>query len=62
MERSKKEGNQRANNYTRLIQALVEIGQIGKAKQHAVELLKLNPNFSLKNWQKSQPYKNPADL
>ena len=61
MERTEKAGNQHANNYTSLIQALVEFDQIGKAKQHAVELLKLNPNFSIKNWQKSLPYKNPAD-
>ena len=62
MERSKKEGVHRVNNYTRIIQALVEFGQIGKAKQYAAEVIKLDPTFSLANWQKSLFYKNHSDL
>jgi adenylate cyclase len=62
IERVKIEGGQRVNNHTRLIQALVESGQIESANNHAAEVLKLDPNFSLKNWQKSLFYKNPSDL
>ena len=61
-ERAKVEGSQRVNDHTRLIQALVEFGQIERAKNEATEVLKLDPNFSLKNWQKSLFYKNPSDL
>jgi tetratricopeptide (TPR) repeat protein len=62
IERAKVEGGQRVNNHTRLIQALVELGNLEDAKDQAAEVLKLDPNFSLKNWQKSLFYKDPADL
>ena len=60
--RAKAEGGKRVNNHTRLIQALVELGRIEDAKDQAAEVLKLEPNFSLKNWQKTLFYKDPADL
>ena len=62
IERAKVEGGQRVNNHTRLIQTLVELGNLEDAKDQAAEVLKLDPNFSLKNWQKSLFYKDPADL
>jgi adenylate cyclase len=59
-ERAKSEGSQL--NYTYLVYSLVSLGQIEEANALAAEQLKLDPSFSLENWQKSRFYKDPADL
>jgi hypothetical protein len=40
----------------------MDLRQVEKAKALADENLELNPNNSLKNWQKSRFYKDAADL
>jgi len=62
IERSKAEGSQIVPNYLYLIHSLVGLGQIEEANALTVEVLKLDPNFSLENWQKSRFYKDSEDL
>jgi len=38
------------------------LGQEDEAREHAAEVLKIDPNFSLSYYQKMWPYKNPAHL
>ncbi len=45
----------------KLAGAYSELGQSEKARVHAAEFLRLNPNFSLKSYLEAWPYKNQAD-
>jgi adenylate cyclase len=62
IERAKDEGGQLVPPHIYLVHTLVELSQIEDAKDQAAEVLKLDPNFSLENWQKSLFYKDPEDL
>jgi len=38
------------------------LGNVEMAKQHAAELLRTSPGFSIDYWAQTLPYKNPDDL
>jgi adenylate cyclase len=44
-----------------LIVTSIGLGRIEMAKQHAAELLRTNPGFSVGYWARTLPYKNPDD-
>jgi len=46
----------------RLVEAYIGLGQDQKARSHAEEVLKINPNFSLADLRKSMFYKDPVHL
>jgi adenylate cyclase len=48
--------------HTALAEAYIGLSQDQKARAHAEEVLKINPNFSLANYRKSMFYKDPAHL
>ncbi len=62
IERAKAEGSQLVPPQIHLVHTYVGLGQIKEAKALADAVLTLDPNFSLKSWQKSLFYKNPEDL
>ncbi|MHC4791913.1 MAG: adenylate/guanylate cyclase domain-containing protein, partial [Planctomycetota bacterium] len=62
IERAKVERGQLVPPHIHLVHTFVGLGQIEEAKALADTVLKLDPNFSLGNWQKSLFYKDPADL
>jgi len=62
IERAKVEGSQLVPPHIHLVHTFVGLGQIEEAKTLADTVLKLDPNFSLKYWQKTLFYKNPEDL
>jgi adenylate cyclase len=43
-----------------LAQAYIGVDKKDEARAQAAEVLKINPNFSLKSWQKLQFFKDPA--
>jgi len=45
-----------------LVEAYIGLGQNQKARSHAEEVLKINPNFSLADLRKSMFYKDPVHL
>jgi TolB-like protein/Tfp pilus assembly protein PilF len=45
-----------------LIVTTIGLGDVDKARQHAAEVLKSSPGFSLGYWAPTLPYKNPDDL
>jgi len=60
IERAKSEDSQ--ITYVYYIHSLVGIGEIERATDMANEQLKVDPNFSLKKWQKSRFYRDRKDL
>jgi TolB-like protein len=48
--------------HTALAETYIGLSQDQKARAHAEEVLKINPNFSLANYRKSMFYKDPAHL
>jgi len=45
-----------------MAQDYMGLGREEKAKEHAQEVLKLDPNFSVDRYAKGRPYKDPAHL
>lgn len=62
LERAKKGKYKPLHPLILLAELNIEIGLEQKASEYAAEVLKINPKFSLKNWQKMHSYKSPADL
>jgi TolB-like protein len=48
--------------HSALAKAYIGLGQEDKARAHAEEMLKINPNYSLANVRKRNLYRNPAHL
>jgi Tfp pilus assembly protein PilF len=62
LERSQKGEFDLLKAHLELVPAYIGLGQEKEARAHAEEVLKINPNFSLSQYQKAWPYKNPAHL
>jgi len=46
----------------RLAASYAQLDRLDEARAMAVEVLKINPDFSIATFAKTQAYKNPADL
>lgn len=45
-----------------LAEVYLETGRVEEAQAQASEILRINPGFSLDNWNKTEPFKDPANL
>ncbi|HUS89305.1 MAG TPA: hypothetical protein VMW91_08075 [Desulfosporosinus sp.] len=48
--------------YTGLAEVYSEMGRVEKAHAQALEILRINPSFSLEDWSKTEPFKDPKHL
>ncbi len=60
--RAQKDGLSPLAAYIGLTEVYSGMGRIKEAQVQASEILRLNPNFSLENWSKTEPFKDPANL
>jgi adenylate cyclase len=48
--------------YIGLAEVYSEMGRVKEAHTHALEILRINPSFSLENWSKREPFRDAAHL
>jgi len=60
--RAQKESFRPMPAYIGLADVYSEMGQAEEARAKALEILQINPNFSLENWGKTEPFRDPAHL
>jgi adenylate cyclase len=60
--RAQKEGLSPLAAYIGLAEVYSKMGRVEKAHTQALEILRINPNFSLENWSKMEPFRDPAHL
>ena len=47
-------------SHANLVICYVELGQLDEARAQAAEFMRVQPNFSVEDWQRRMPYKDPA--
>ena len=48
--------------YIGLAEVYSEMGRVEEAHGQALEVLRINPSFSLENWSKTEPFRDPKHL
>jgi len=62
LHRSEKEAFSPLPAYIGLAEVYSEMGRVEEAHTQALEVLRINPSFSLENWSKTEPFRDPKHL
>jgi adenylate cyclase len=60
--RAQKEAFSPLPAYIGLAEVYSEMGRVEEAHTQALEVFRINPNFSLENWSKTEPFRDPKHL
>ena len=62
LHRAQQEALNPLSAYIGLTEVYSEMGQVEEAQSQAIEILRINPSFSLENWSKTEPFRDAKHL